>query len=106
VHLYAQAKKWEDFQGTIGGMLFVCSSVCSLLQAGFQPTLDPSDPAWGWGAPFLPFIIPCQFTSSPLAFLLSFFPFLIYFAYFLLLSIPPLSTRIQNLLTFTVPSYC
>ena len=44
--------------------------------------------AWGRGTPFLPLLLPCPFTFP----LFSPFPFLIHFTYFLLLSIPSLST--------------
>ena len=59
---------------------------------------DVGDPAWGQGTPFKPFLLPCPFTSSSFAFYYFLpFSFLIHFTYFLLLSIPSLSTRIVPL---------
>jgi len=39
---------------------------------GFRP--QPGQPAWGWGTPFPPLLIPCPFTSSSFT-LFHFFPF-------------------------------
>ena len=53
------------------------------------------DPTWVCGTPFLPFFLPCPFTSSSFALFYFFpFPFLVHFTYSLLSSIPSHSTRI------------
>jgi len=60
--------------------------------------LSHIDPAWGRGTPFPPFLFPCPFTSLSFALFYLFpFSFHIRFTYFLLSSIPLLSTRIVPL---------
>ena len=62
--------------------------------------LSHIDPACGRGTPFPPFLLRCPFTSSSFALFYLFpFSFHIRFTYFLLLSIPLLSTRIVPLVS-------
>ena len=54
-------------------------------------------PTLGWGTPFPPFFLVHSLPHYLLFFTFSLFPFFICFTYFLLLSIPFLSTRIAPL---------